>query len=492
MDMTGYMQGDSMKKTGLMFFSLLLLARPLPALAEGLVLKFHETQKITTNSPAKYQLPGKNFQFVTAHSEAANDYTVTLQPTVLDVRHGDTEDIYDFAAKRLLQINHAKKIYFSRPLQAVPLYRHNQKDFMGGRAFNFENMTKSGKFIVTPQGYTLDVNSIHIDLDTLYASNGDTSTSDIVKSETNGNKTTLSSSYGALAAFTLSDTAVPEDLKKTYAHFLMYAPLLHPVAETAMNDGGKVFATLDYTIKDHMGKEINSSWVFNGASPAAEMPKAPADYTLAYSDDADVNASFATSLQPGPTALNYADKIKAFVAQGDTLRATLALSEMVAALPKAESDTQKALTDTVLRATNDIDTQKVLLAVSHTQTTKEDISGADDTLKAAKKRAPDYGYFIDLYRARNIRSELTNPAIGAHPDEARFALSILMDSNAVTVNPWLATAYADLGDANFDGGDGLFAWTAWENAARLKPDLNTVQKMTQLKARAEKDYPEYF
>jgi len=468
--------------------ALALIAASSPACAEGMVLKFHETQTIATTVPNQYQIEGKKTQMTTTTANVDNHYVVTLEPDSLSIVNGDNTDFYDFAAKRYYRIDAAKKTYYSYPLQAVPLSNHILKDRLAKTAASYELATQSGILVRLPTGITVDVNPIHIDLDSAYGSASDVASNDFITAATASGKTLFSTKYGALASFSLSDTAVPEPLRKTYNRFLTYGPPLHPKVEAAMDEGGKVFAALDYAANDHMGKKVASNWTFDGSAPAAEAPKLPVGFTQIFNDDADINTSFMTSLQPGPTVDNFSAKVKGYIQQNDSMRAVLSLQEMMDTLPKTVTDPQRSLTDQVLRITNDPETLNIEQILTVSQTTLSAVKKAQDALKAAKAKARDYGYFLDVYRARSLRQELRLTGM----DEKRYALSILMDTNALIVNPWLAAAYGDLGDAQYEGGDGLFAFLCWENAQRLKPDLAGALIMNGLKARAEKDFPEYF
>lgn len=467
----------------------LLLLSPLAAeAAPGLVMKFHETQKVTSRTPAKYQIAGKPIQMETAMRDVSEDHAVTLMPDVLSIRTGDTEDIYDFAAKRYYSIQHDKKTYFSSPLQGLPLYRHTLKERMTNAAYRYESETHTNKFVRSGGGYLEDVKGLRLDLETIYGSISDSGQGGLIKTSVEGAKTAYASDYGPMADATPSATPVPPELAKAYRRFLAYGPVLHPVIEAALARSGTIVQTLNYQTRDHLGHDVSAQWAFGGAAPATEAPALPQGYTQLYSADPDLNASITTAQQPGPTEENYAQKTNAYMKQNDGMRAVLSLYEMLAALPKEESDKGSGLMDSILRSVNDPLAQKTMMVMGRAQTTQSDIASAEATLKLAKKQAPDFGYFIDLYRARNMRAET---ALGL-PDESKIARVILMDANALLVNPWLAFAYADLGDSDFQGGDGLFAWTCWEQAQRLKPDPALEHKMTQLEQKAETDFPEYF
>jgi len=476
-----------MKRFSLLLLTALLL--PLPAqAASGLVLKFSETQKTTTRTPSKYQVEGKPTQMESATTSTGSEYTVTLTADALSIHNGAGEDLYDFAGKRYYRIQHDKKTYFAYPLQALPLYRHALKDRMMASAYRWEQNTHVTRFTKAGGAYVEDVKGLNLDLETIYGSASDSENGGLIHTSIDGVKTVFTSDYGPLAAATPSATPLPAEYATAYRRFLAYGPVLHADVEKALANAHTVPQTLDYQTRDHFGHDVSSQWVLEGTSPAAAAPALPQGYTQLYATDADLNASIDAAQQPGPTEANYETKINGYVGQHDDMRIVLSLYEMLATLPGSESDKGSKLMDSILRSVNDPGAQKTMMLMGRAQTTAADIASAEATLKQAKLRAPDYGYFIDLFRARNMRAEIS-PTV---PDDAKMARVIAMDANALLVNPWLVPAYADLGDANFQGGDGLFAWTAWEQAQRLKPDPALAAKMKQVAQKAEADFPEYF
>ena len=486
-----------MKKTALMILALLLAAGT--ARADGLVLKYHETEKITVSTPTQYQHVGQNKKPImsVSTSSAETDNVVTLLPDFLGIRAGDTESLYNFAKKTYTVIDHAKKSYKVYPLHSIPLYRHYMRDAMIIKGTNFENVTQTGRMIPSMGGYVLDTASIRLDIDALYGSVSDQNSSSLMKFAPTATAKTFTSDSGTAADFTLSTTAVPAELQKTYAHFLLYGPVLHPDVEKAMTSSSKAFDMLDYTIHDHDGRDDEVSWKLAGSEAAAAATKIPDGYVQAYSDNDGVNSSIISAQQAGPTAQNYADRIKGLLNQAEQpvgkRAAVVELNEMNLSLPVVQINTVPNLPDQIIRTADDEFAQKLFLVLSHTQSTKSDIANSDDALKQAKQALPDYVYMLDLFRARNIRVGLAldTPA-GAAKDETQMNKSIKMDVNAILANPWLAAAYGDLGDAYFEAGDPMFAWICWEQAVRLKPELPAAARMEALKAKAEKDFPEYF
>lgn len=466
-----------------------LLLMPARGFAEeGLVLKFQETHKITNRTPAKMQVAGKPTMMDSATTSTENSYAVTLMPNVLSIRNGDDEDLYDFLAKRYYRIQHAKKTYYAYPIEALPLYRHILKDRMTNTAYRYEAQTHTTRLVHSGDGFIEDVQGLHLDLETIYGSVSDSTTGSLIKTTAAGGATVFTSEYGPIADVTPSAVPIPGGLFTAYRRFLAYGPVLHPLVEEALAKITDFPQKLDYTTRDHLGHDVSSEWVFGGATPVSAAPALPEGFTQIFTSDADLNASITAAQGPGPTEENYAQKISGYQAQHDNMRAVLSLYEMLATVSGKESDKATPLMNSILQSANDPLILKLTATLGKAQTTEADITYAEAVLKDAKAQAPDYGYFIDVYRARNMRAELAFTT----PDQSKVATAIAMDANALLVNPWLVPAYADLGDASYEGGDGTFAWTCWEQAQRLKPDRDLDHKMAQLKQKALADFPEYF
>jgi hypothetical protein len=95
---------------------LFFLLWPSAGFAQGLALKFHTAMKTTTGEGVSEK--------TTAQAE---DETVTLFPQAFTVRTGALERIYDFTARRLIEIDHEKKTFSEHSLYALPVFMARER-----------------------------------------------------------------------------------------------------------------------------------------------------------------------------------------------------------------------------------------------------------------------------------------------------------------------------------------------------------------------------
>lgn len=475
-----------------------LFALPAAARAEGIVLRYSVAVKTETTTVKVVQGLGKPV-LDTKTAEGKKDYAVTLMPQHLSIRAGDEERIYDFIEKTCAQVNHADKTYKLIALHALPLENHKMRSAMTQKSADFETRSGTGKMIKTMSGYMLDAEGPMLDLDTLYAAASTQKSAQLLRFRPEAEKKVFETDSGTAAEFTLSGTALPESLRKTWQRFLVYGPTLHPEMEKAIGQPGRAFATLSYATNDHTGTVTKKTWTLAGqeAAPAAP-PAVPAGYARHFHDDENIDQAVLTSQKDGPTIDHYAARVDAYVKQGDALRAIAAYNEMMLSAPTEKSDKAESVMMNMMSVVNGEFPDQVMRALSQKHMNKSGIEFSDRMLKRAKDAIKQDGgdnfiYLFDVFRARNIRNMLrmTTPEGGA-PDARQADIARRMDLNAIFTNPWLAGAYAQLGDAEYDWGDAQFAWVCWEQAARLKPELRTLEKMEGLRLLAEKEFPEYF
>lgn len=484
-----------MKKT-LLCLIVATLALASPARADDAVLQYALTSEtaITTIVPAS---PGKRQSTDTQRTNRNTTLTVTFLADKFSVKDGDAESVYDMPNRTLYKIDHAKKTYQIVPLYSIPVEHKKLREEMGKRAVDFETLSGLGRWVKTNAGHVLDTKEHDVDLDSLYASVSNmTSAGGLTLVHRGKEKSFESPTRGDVLKFTFSDKLLPQSLLKSYNSFLVYVPSLHPDVEKAMGAGSKPFATLNHKANDHCGRVVTEQWELKDIqiNKKAELVAKPAGYAPVFTTtDPLANEAFVISQKPGPTAADYGARIKGYVAAGDGMRAMLAMNEMMFSLPAEQTVTQDNLTFGVLGLTDEDLVKKTMLAVTQKQTTQNGVNMTNDYLKQAKKLYKDYVYFLDVFRARNIRTQVALDLAAGKPfNEKEFSKAFKMYANALSANPWMAIAYGDLGDTHYDHGDNAFAWICWEQALRLKPDSPIKAKVEKLKQSAEKEFPEYF
>lgn len=465
-----------------------------PATAQaGLQLTYNVSQKtkITSVSPESATYNKIILQY--ADEQSAVDNVITLLPDTLVIRAGDDERIYDFARKVYTVIDHKQKIYNVMPLHTLPLARSNMRRQATQTAFDFETETQTGKMVKTMSGIALDTNGPLVDLDALYASASDNKSAHLIRFSATPQGNVFDTDAGRMTSYTTAKNAIPPELMKAYLRFLVYGPAIHPDVEKQIGKTDEAFDKLEYTTNDHAGRVTKAEWKLAASAPVTVLPKVPDGYIEHFSLDDTINAAMTIAQKPGPNADYFAKQVKDYLQAGDPLHALLAMHEMLLSLPSKETDPLDNLTLQVLSAGGGDIVEGTMLTLTQTFTTRGDIELSNKALIRAKKAAPDYTHLLDVFRARNIHELIVIDEKEGKPlNRKEFNKSIKMYMNAITANPWLATAYADLGDGLFGNGDSMLAWSCWQEAERMKPDLPGLKKVADLKLNAEKQFPEYF
>lgn len=439
------------------------------ARADGLVMQFNVVRKETS-------LTG-----VSAPSLTQQDYTVTLFPQIVGVRSGDTERIYDFGGKQIFDADHARRTLRTYPLCAEVLSRQQKKE-QRLRSLFAEQRTSNPALSYDD---TQDV-----DVDMRYGGSSTTKTSGQIQTSLEARQTSFSAAGSPLAVFSASTTAIPENLKKSYAHFVLYETALHPVIWQTVSSAGAVFTTLHYTLREKdKTSEITMTLKNAQRTPAAgpDIQGLTSEITGNHTVDAAIKQSTAL---PMKDLKEIESKIGDLLKQKDTLRASLAAKDMELSLGGSIAQ-NSAIAREALQPSDPLAAAVLEIARNQPRTTEQFLQNMGK-LNQAQKPAGEYAYLVEYFRANQIRSVLENrPQRSAEEENAmRAALNKL--SGAVVANPWLTSAYCDLGDAYFNAQEIPRALMLWEHTARLNSGYPGLQRVRALKQRAERDFPEYF
>ena len=436
------------------------------ARAEGLIITLHIEQQ---------EKDGKAEGTI-----AQKDYTVRLFPQTVDVRTGDIEEVYDFANRRYYSADLAKKTLQSYSLCAIPIANRLEKDRR--LKVTFDQLRQKNPSLAFD-----DVKDVDIDI--LFGSQGDTKTSDEIKTSLSNDSTLFFVGDRQIANMAMSDVAVPDALKAAYAHFFVYSMGLHPVVDSAVAGTGKVLKKLQFVNQDGANMSQFTVTMVSAVKTPDDGPSL-SGLSQIYTGDPNLDAAIRTSVDhPGSSRKDMEAKISGFLGQKDFLRAALAAKEMNLTLEGTGAETSDVGKQAL--GSNDAAARALLDATTAPHSTQEFI-GHMEQLNKAKEHAPDYSYLIEMLRADVIKTVFGNRTQPT-PDEAK-AMSSAFDKlrAAIIANPWLTAAYCDLGDAYFNARQPRAAWAMWEQAARLNPRYPGLQHAAMFEEHSLKDFPEYF
>jgi hypothetical protein len=136
--------------------------------------------------------------------------------------------------------------------------------------------------------------------------------------------------------------------------------------------------------------------------------------------------------------------------------------------------------------------KETMIAVANKAPDDEGFLKMIKQLDAAKEKAPDYAYLLDIYKANHAGSYLDahEKVPGGDITSVKQVREKLVA--AITINPWLTGAYFDLAPTYFRNYDTQQAWDIWDQALRISPANPARDHIMKMQAKAEKDFPEYF
>jgi hypothetical protein len=434
--------------------------------ADGLVMKFHVVRKETF--AASTSAPSFNQQ----------DITVTLFPKIVDVRSDKQELIYNFDSKQIYAADYSNKTLTTYPLCATILSRQQEKE---------QQLQSLGK-----QGSSDPAASSDgaIDIDMRYGGSSTTKTSEMIHTSLQGGQTSFSASGRPLAVFSASSNAIPEDLRKSYAHFLLYETNLHPVIWQSISSADNIFTMLNYTIRDAT-KTTEITLTLTGAQQTKAAGPDVQGLAPEITGNKVVDAAIVRSAaSPMGSVKGMEEKIGEFLTQKDSLRAGLA-AKVLELSYGSNAARSSAIAQEALQSKDSFAASVFGITGTSPRSTEQFIQNMGK-LNQAKQLAPDFAYLIEYFRAAQIRSVLENRTQRSAEEQNAMRAALDKLSDAIAANPWLTGAYCDLGDAYFNAHDVPRALMMWAQAAKLNENYPGLRRAWALQQQAEKDFPEYF
>jgi hypothetical protein len=461
------------------------------AFAEGLVLQYKvhtvTVDRMQMHVPAGGGTPQKNSG---TPKEEDGSYTVTLFPDAFVVNDGKNTIIYDYTHKRSYRVNEGTKQFTGQSLYAHVVFKGAERN---NRLLM--RKTLSAAFAGGKDKAAIPAGAIQteLEIDTALAGEKNATTSAQVTAGKQDGKNTFSADGKVMAEFTASDTPVPEALRRSYARFIVYQQLAHPVVKKALYSDPSVFKTLHYTHRD-MGRERTGDWTLQSADASkTESPLPLSGYAEVISENPQLDSAIKKSrAAPAPSVEEYNKKIQSYLDQKDNLRAVLAAMDMTITHSADAMGKAPAAIAAFKSSSTDASTRSVLSAVARPPRSPEEFTQMVSAMDSARAAAPDYAYLLDLYQANHAGSWMR--ARGKAPagsiTTGKQAIEAL--ERAIIHNPWAAGAYMDLGGIYFQSYDMTRAWTLFDEARRLSDGMPQMKGIAQMQAQAEKDYAEYF
>ena len=296
-----------------------------------------------------------------------------------------------------------------------------------------------------------------------------------------GESEVFSSGAKALLRRSLKGTPVSAKDAYRFAQYVRYTFGGHPQILRALADGNAIPSKLQMSTYDAM--RATHDMEFASVQPVVDKaPDLSAFALRAYehvSDPVDkqldraVNAADTDKVKKQATVQ---DEVASLFGEGralDALLATIEWSLMTGGQLPAMAPEQREK----LQSDKSV---PLLMGALNPARTKEGLAQAIKVLTELRSAAPAKQHVLRIFEANH------RAALG----ERGAARDLFVD--ALTVNPFIAGAYKDLGDIAYTEFDTARAWRSWDQGRRLAPGFPIFGVINQLEASLLKSQPDYF
>lgn len=434
-------------------FALLMLQGGPAAANVGLRVVYDTTE--TAVSSAESKSPG----------EEVSRSTLTLRITanLLAVREGDEERIYDFASRRVIGLDHAKKQTSDWSLHAMAGFAEAELENRKVMARMLEVLGKAG-----------DMADVEIEL----GMRQDPPAKTRLKEQRRGDLRVFVLNDREVTSFLGADRSVPPSLSPMLTHLYLYAAHVHPLVRAELVKEARLPAKLEYswrvferrtTVTWNLRELADESFDLAAATAAYPMKPLESEGVL----DLAWRVRTGQAGSPPPNAA-YTDRARRLLDEGRGFEAFLVLFESSLVTGDAPADLMRLSRD---RAGSDPRMKAVARALD---LENRDPKGALAQLEPLDPVALEGGHVIHVLRA-NQRLRLQQP------NEALKEFGLALKANPFLIGPWL-----DAGQLYYRGYQTVLGWTCWDAARAAAPGSALLKRVDELEASLRRKHPEYF
>ena len=450
------------------------------ARAEGLQLDFSSKTVATPlekSSPDAGTPPPKSGQ---------QDLHISLYPQSMAVTYGDETNIYDFKNRTYTVLNHAAKTVLETPLYAIPMFRLQERESRISIRQTLNAMKKDGE---------IDANlpaESEIDIDLVFGTDKTAKgTEPLVTRSTIGETVSFSSGDRKLASYQLSQTAIPSALASTYARFIRYTLIVHPVIARDIAARKQMVSTVSYNYRERA--DIQTTLSLQNTKPlSGEAAEIPANYRRIYAQNARLDAAIRKSMTAAkPSLADYKTKISGFMTQKRPAEAALVMMEMLLSYPDVATSDPDFTRLAIQTIVSDPVAKRILTLTKMAGTNDQDVKSQLDFAQGLADSYPEDGPIAGLFVANNIVEAFSRQNVLSRFQADTLAGMENVFLKTIEAKPTLAGAYRDLGNYYFTEFEVPSAWICWREAKRIDPMMN-LQNITAMAARTAKAAPEFF
>jgi hypothetical protein len=456
-----------------------LMIAPAAAHAQSLTLQFDKSMQMTQLTAGAAPATGAQ----------ASEQTVTLFPAGYSSRSGQSENIYDFGKKTFTVVNHTAKIYTVYPLHSVAMFRTRDRiNRLGMKITLYQQRTGSA----SPP---ISILTEDIDIDMMLSGNSNTKTADKVKAQSEAGKTTYTDGKTlTLATVTAGTDAVPQALRKTYAHFFIYEFALHPAIKKPLGAQANVFKSLAFTNRDMFRNlAVTYTWTLTGATSGdAAAPVIPEDYKRIYHADAELDAAFKAALTPyALDAAAFQGQTTAYIDKREYLQPFLKVQQARLSFSSAALAAHTNTFNTAIKVAQNFE-KGTYLSIIQEPDDAEELKQYVDILENTKTRAGDMAWLLDFYIARHTRDVILKKKVMSKADTEKLAAVRQELLQMLKKLPHHLPIYQQMADLHFAALEIPTALLYWSHIAEIDSAGPVAKSLAALKGDTERDFPEYF
>ncbi len=397
---------------------------------------------------------------------------VILLPTkiIIATSNNAEEIIYDFHNLTTTSINHKNKTFTKNSIFALVAFKHFE---MQNRQFMFKSMSE-----IAPE-MAKDPSFKEFYLESLFDMKINSSKlADITQNIKDGSYKFIFDKE-EVTSFTLSDKIIPDDLKESFAHYLVYNLNIHPDIRNIILLNNAFPASINYKyypiVKEIKNVSVKLAEIKEYLGNDVFLPK---DYKEKYSDKEWLN-SLAERIHNGSSKkieAQYELEMRKLLASGDFLDAYLLSNEQViqsGALLGIEKDGK--ILDS-LRANE----QVAKLRAALDPKSKEETEKSIEITKELAKQNLKHGYVLDIYLGNFCKN------LGKYQEAQQYFVA------ALKKNPFLTGVYIDLGRLFMSAYDMQAAWECFSIARTITPNYPMLEGVASNEVGLKKLYQDHF
>jgi tetratricopeptide (TPR) repeat protein len=402
---------------------------------------------------------------VTLHvTSGSTQADVTLADTYIAVQSPKVRTIYDFSARRRIEIDLAARTYVDFSLF----------DMLGFRVMEMENRKVLNGALASVKldaalGRTVDIeNELAVAKDK----------ASVIDEKTDGDMLRFSSGGMELASWSKSGAKVDAADAARFAQFVRYTQGGHPQLLEKLAKSGMIPDRLTLTMRSAGGvRTLNLAMAaVQPAQPPAHDVKGYAPRASGQGLDALLDRVAAMSPQQ-LDALRAAHPCDNSVDFSDANVMDTMLGRIECTLATGKPMAQPAAAQ--MQAVRDSPSLTLMFA-SINPAKPEQYADAVKTLVELRKLAPRKAHVLKLFEA-NHRLRLR-----------QYKESQQLFEEVLEADPVLGGAYKDLGDLLLMQYDSPRAWRSWDTGRRVSPGLPNFQPVNQFESGMTTQHPEYF